>query len=329
MSATASALAFPIAPAVGEPRSPKPLRMLWITAAYGACFVLIRIGLRDAPVLWFAALRAIVAGGALLAVAGVQRRPAPSGRRAWGLITVLGLVNVTVAFAAMFGGVAGLATGTAAVLSSAQPLLILLPAWWLYGEAVSGRTAGALVVGFTGLVLVALPGGGGSGAALSLLAAVAITAGTLLARRLGGIDVVVAAGWHFVIGGVALVVLAGAVEGAPVIAWTPRFVASLAFLALVGTAATTVVWFIEAGRSRLDILSAWTFLTPVFGIVLSAAVLGEVPAGWTAVGLVAVLMAMWVVLRPVTAWRSTRRVGGLARGAGSQPVGASKAEEQR
>jgi len=136
--------------------------MLWITAAFGACFVAIQWGLRDAPVLWFAALRAIAAGVALLAVAGVQHRPAPPGVRSWALITVLGLVNVTLAFAAMFGGVAGLATGTAAVLANAQPLLILLPAWWLYGEAVSGRTAGALVVGFTGLVVAAVPGGGGS-----------------------------------------------------------------------------------------------------------------------------------------------------------------------
>lgn len=288
----------PAAIAAGDLRRPEPLRMLWITAAFGACFVAIQWGLRDAPVLWFAALRAIAAGVAVLAVAGVQHRPAPSGVRSWTLITVLGLVNVTLAFAAMFGGVAGRATGTAAVLANAQPLLILLPAWWLYGEAVSGRTAGALVVGFTGLVVVAVPGGGGSGAALSLLAAVAITAGTLLARRLGGLDVVVATGWHFMIGGAALAVLAASVEGAPVIAWTPRFVASLAFLSLVGTALTTVFWFIEARRSRLDLLSAWTFLTPVFGIVLAAVLLGERPAGWTAAGLAAVLVAMWVVLRP-------------------------------
>jgi len=110
--------------------------------------------------------------------------------------------------------------------------------------------------------------------------------------------VIMATGWHFVIGGAALSVLAAAVEGAPVIAWTPHFVASLAFLSLVGTALTTVVWFIEAGRSRLDILSAWTFLTPVFGIVLAAVLLGERPAGWTAIGLAAVLVAIWVVLRP-------------------------------
>jgi len=264
----------------------------------GACFVAIDLGLRDAPVLWFAALRAIVAGIALLAFSGVQHRPAPSGARAWALITVLGLVNVTVGFAAMFGGVAGLATGTAAVLANAQPLLILLPAWWLYGEAVSRRTAGALVVGFAGLVLVAVPGGGGSGAMMSVLAAAAITGGTLLARCLGGLDVIVASGWHFVIGGAVLAVVAAVVEGAPVIAWTPRFIAVLAFLSLVGSAAAFVAWFTETLHSRLDVLSAWTFLTPVFGIVLAAVVLGERPSGWTVVGLAAVLAAMGVVLRP-------------------------------
>ena len=102
--------------------------MLWITAAWGACFVAIEWGLRDAPLLWFAALRALIAGAALLALGAALHRPVPRGWRAWGLITVLGLVNVTVAFAAMFGGVAGGATGTAAVLANAQPLLILLPA---------------------------------------------------------------------------------------------------------------------------------------------------------------------------------------------------------
>ena len=276
---------------------PRAGRMVWITAAWGSCFLFIAWGLRDAPALWFAALRALTAGAVLVTVSFLQRRQQPRGVRAWSWLTLIGLVNVTVAFAAMFAGVAGLATGTAAVLANAQPLLILLPAWWLYGERLSWRTALSLVVGFAGLLLVALPGGGGSGAALSLVAAAAVTAGTLLSRRLAGLDVVAATGWHLLIGGLALAGVALRVEGAPVIAWTPRFVFSLVFLSLVGTAATTVAWFIEARRSRLDALTAWTFLTPVVGLVLAALVLGERPAGWSAVGLAASLVAMWVALR--------------------------------
>lgn len=289
--------------------APRPGRMLLITAAWGACFVAIRWGLRDAPVLWFAALRALVAGVALVGVATVQRRPMPTGNRSWVLIGLLAVTNAGIAFAAMFAAVDGLATGTAAVLTNAQPLLILLPAWWLYGERVTARTLVGLAVGFGGLVVVAIPGGGGSGALLSLLAAAAITTGTLLSRRLAGVDLVHAAGWHFLIGGVGLAGLAGIVEGVPRIDWTPRFVAALAFLALVGTAWAFWAWFTETMRSPLGQLAAWTFLTPVFGITFGLLLAGERPGGWTVVGLALVLASLWTVVgtrRTSTGSRSIR-----------------------
>ena len=120
--------------------SPHPGTMLWVTAVWGLCFLAIRLGLRDAPILWFAALRALIAAAALLLLCLVQGRALPRGRRTWLLITLMGLTNVTVAFAAMFAGTAGMAIGAAAVLSNAQPLLIILPAWWIYGESLSART---------------------------------------------------------------------------------------------------------------------------------------------------------------------------------------------
>jgi len=277
--------------------------MLWVTAAWGACFVTIRWGLRDAPVLWFAALRALVAGAALVGVATVQQRPRPAGGRAWWLIGLLAVTNGSIAFAAMFAGIDGLATGTAAVLANAQPLLILLPAWWLYGERVTARATVALVVGFAGLLVVALPGGGGSGAWLSILAALAITTGTLLSRRLAGTDVVQAAGWHFVIGGVVLAAVAGAVEGVPRIDWTLRFVLSLAFLALVGTALAFWAWFTETLRCPLGQLAAWTFLTPVFGVAFGVFLTSEYPGRWAAAGMALVLASLWVAVRSPAAGR--------------------------
>ncbi len=282
------------APGLAKPRL---CRMLWITAAWGGCFVGIRWGLRDAPVLWFATLRAVVAGVALVAMATAQRRPRPTGASAWRLVGLLAVTNASVGFAAMFAGVDGLATGTAAVLTNAQPLLVLFPAWWLYGERVTARTSVGLLVGFAGLLVVAVPGGGGSGAWLSILAAVAITAGTLLSRRLAGFDVVQVAGWHFVIGGTVLAVVAGAVEGLPRIDWTPRFALLLAFLALVGSAWAFWAWFTETQRCALGQLAAWTFLTPVFGIALGLVLTGERPGGWTSAGMVLILASLWTVVR--------------------------------
>ena len=280
--------------AVGRPRAAV---MLWITAAWGACFVAIRWGLRDAPVLWFATLRSLVAGLALVFLARAQRRARPSGSSAWGRIALLGLLNGAIAFGAMFAGVDGLATGTAAVLANAQPLLIVLPAWWLFGERVAPATAAALAVGFVGLVVVAVPGGGGTGAVLSILAAGAITAGTLLARFLADLDLVQVAGWHFVMGGVVLAATAALVEGEPRITWTGRFLLALGFLSIVGTALTFWAWFREAQRCRLTELAAWTFLTPVFGLGFGLVLAGERPSAWTAVGVAIVLASLAAVVR--------------------------------
>jgi drug/metabolite transporter (DMT)-like permease len=261
------------------------------------CFLGVRWGLRDAPLLWFAALRALVGGAALAVIVAVQRRPLPRSVRSWGAIGALGLVNVSLAFAAMFAGIAGLATGTAAVLANAQPLLILLPAWWLYGERIATRTSIALVLGFGGLLVVAVPGGGGQGAVLSLVAASAVTAGTLMARYLGDVDVVVASAAHFLFGGLVLAVAAAFVEGVPHIDWTLRFVTVLAFLGLVATAATTLAWFVETQRCPLSALTPWMFLVPVFGFAIGIAVLGERPSPLTMAGIALVLLSMRVALK--------------------------------
>lgn len=277
-------------------RRPATLRMLWITLALGMCFLGVRWGLRDAPLLWFAALRALLGGAALAVVVAVQRRPLPRGARTWGFIGALGVVNVSVAFAAMFAGIDGLATGTAAVLANAQPLLIVLPAWWLYGERVTRRTGLALATGFVGLLVVAVPGGGGQGALLALVAAVAVTAGTLMARHLHGVDMVVVSAAHLIAGGAILVLAAAAVEGRPEIAWTPRFVAVLAFLGLIATAATTLAWFVETQRCELSRLTPWMFLVPVVGLVVGVSVLGERPTALSLAGVVVVLISMRVAL---------------------------------
>ena len=281
-----------------ETRSrPSPVRMLWITAAWGACFVTIRWGLRDAPALWFATLRALVAGVALLVWGTARGHPAPRGWPAWGLIGAMAVTNASLAFGAMFAGVAGAETGVAAVLANAQPLLILLPAWWLYGERVAPRTVVAMAAGFAGLVMVAGPGGGGRGAWLSVLAAIGITTGTLLARRVGSLDVVLVSGWHFVLGGVVLGGVAATTEGVPAITWSPRFVAALGFLALIGTAAAYVAWFDEIQHGPLGPLAAWTFLVPVFGVGFGVILLGERPGPWTLAGVGLVLISFWFVLR--------------------------------
>lgn len=276
---------------------PAAWRMTPVVAFLGACFVAIRAGLPYAPVLWFAALRAVVGGAVLAAIALGLRRRLPRGWAEWTVIIALGLANATIGGATMFAGTAHLATGISSVLANAQPLLIVLPAWALYGERPSRRTVVGLGVGFAGLIVVAVPGGGGTGAALELASAGAATAGTLLARRLGTIDNLVAGGWSFLTGGLALTAWAGISEGPPHIRWDPRFVAILAFLGVLGTAAVYLAWYTEARRCPLYRLAGWTFAVPVFGLVIALIFEGEQPSATTATGITIVVASLWLVLK--------------------------------
>jgi drug/metabolite transporter (DMT)-like permease len=268
--------------------------MLLVALLWGACFVAIQWGLRDASPLWFATLRALLAGVALLLVAVASgRHRLPTRRADWLRVTALALVNVTVAFGAMFLATGGTITGVASVLANAQPLLIVLPAWALYGERADAPTLGAMLAGLGGVALLA--GGGGSGAGLALLAAAGITAGTLLLRQFSDLDLVTVSAWSFLIGGAALAGLAALVEGSPQIAWTPRFITVLLFLGLLGTALAFLLWFEEARRSPLAALSTWSLLAPVFGVLFGIGLLGERPSLRETIGLTIVVAAVAAV----------------------------------
>jgi len=66
------------------------------------------------------------------------------------------------------------------------------------------------------------------------------------------------------IGGALLASAALILEGLPVMKWSPRLVITLLYLSVVGTAASNVAWIAETREARLDQLTTWTLLVPVF-----------------------------------------------------------------
>ncbi|HID54080.1 MAG TPA: DMT family transporter [Anaerolineae bacterium] len=277
-------------------------RLALVTFLWAICFPLIAVGLTMAPPLTFAALRAFVAGGGLLLLAFALRRPWPRGWAVWLTLLGVGLSLTSIGFGGMFLAGGLVSPGLATVLANIQPLIAAALAGIVLGEMLGSRRRWGLFLGFTGIILVALPGFGSSvnsnpaGVGFILLGAVGVAVGNVLLKRLAGqVDILMATGWQFVLGGLPLLLLAQQFELPAQIEWNILFVIVLLALGLLGTSLAFVLWFSLLHRSELNRLNTFTFLTPVFALMIGALFFGE-SLGLVEVGGIALILAgvLWV-----------------------------------
>ncbi len=271
---------------------------------WAICFPLIAAGLPLAPPLTFATLRSFVAGAALLLLGWGMRRPWPRGWAVWLTLAGVGVSMTSMGFAGMFLAGGLVSPGLATVLANIQPLIAAVLAGIVLGERLGPRRRMGLALGFGGIVMVALPGFGSgansspSGIGFILLGAVGVAAGNVLLKRLTGqVDVLMATGWQFVLGGIPLFLAAQWFESPAQIEWGVPFVAILLALSLLGTSLAFVLWFSLLHRSELTRLNTFVFLTPAFALVLGAVFFGE-SLGWLeASGIILILGGILQVSR--------------------------------
>jgi drug/metabolite transporter (DMT)-like permease len=190
-------------------------------------------------------------------------------------------------------GVVGLGVGVAGLcLLEVPPSLLAgaVPALapWLGGGGEGGADAAAAAAAATTTALTAASATTSpdawsvwqSGEWWMLCAAQAMALGTVLVPWVSRFaDPVQATGWHLLLGGLPLAALAAVREGPELIARLPALTATdvglLAYVSLLGSAASYGVFFYNASRGSLTRLSALTFLTPAFAAGTGFLVLGE------------------------------------------------------
>jgi len=95
--------------------------------------------------------------------------------------------------------------------------------------------------------------------------------------------------------GVALVPAALLLEGFPRIDWTPPLVVSLLYLVVVLSVGASMLWFWILHHGEASRVSAYFFLTPAFGLLIGAALLGERLVWLDALGLAVIAAGLWLV----------------------------------
>lgn len=284
-------------------------------ALWGSAFPAIKSGyalLQVAPTdiasqLLFAGWRFALAGVILLIVAVGMKKPvlAMSGRQA-GQVALLGLTQTAIQYVFFYIGLAHATGVKSSIMNATSVFFSVVLAHFIYADdRLSGRKALGCLIGFLGVVVVNLGGGGEFGFDFTLLgegfiviAAFVLAAASIYGKRLSrNLDPMVMTGWQLAIGGLILtaagVAMGGRIQGLDLTSGT-----LLLYLALLSSVAFAV-WSLLLKHNPVGMIAAFNFLIPVFGVSLSAVFLGESMLRWSyLIALILVCAGIWLVTRP-------------------------------
>jgi drug/metabolite transporter (DMT)-like permease len=271
---------------------------LWASA-----FVPSRVLARGAPPLSILSLRFMLAGGILLAGAKLARLTIPRDAKTWLWLLALGVGGNALYLGLTYIALKHLSAGMGSIIASTNPLILALVAPFLLREPLTGRKLVGLLLGFGGVVL-AMRARAGSGDArpqdvlLALVGVISFVASNILFKRMHKRPhAVVLNGAQLACAGVALIPAALLLEGVPHIRWTGSLIASLGYLILILSVGASMLWFWILEHGEASRVSAYFFLTPIFGLLLSAVLLNEPLGGFDGAGLGVIALGLWLVTR--------------------------------
>ncbi len=276
----------------------------------------------DAP-LHGALIRALPAGLLLLAVC----RRLPRGSWWWKSL-VLGTLNVGAFFVLIYLAAQLLPTSIAATVMATSPVMMMLFAWLVLSDPPRARQLAGAGMGLAGVALMLFSGtvvADVRGVLASVGAMVMSSFGYILAKRWGGdVDVLSLTAWQLVSGGLVLLPVAVALEGAPPALDLPAAL-GFGYVAVVATALAFAAWF--AGLRHLDAgtVGLVGLLNPVTGVLLGTVVAAESLSVRQWCGLVLVLAGILLGSPRVRHGRRRRRVARAGVRLVACPAGTSRA----
>ncbi|MEU6345666.1 DMT family transporter [Streptomyces sp. NPDC046977] len=258
-------------------------QFLMLALAWGASFLFIKIGLEGFSPAQVVLGRLLAGAAALLAVVAATRQRLPRTAAVWGHLAVVAVLLCVVPFLLFAWAELRISSGLASIYNATTPLMTMMVAWAALPDERPNRIKLAgLVMGFAGVVVVlgpwrGLAGGQDAAQVACLLATFSYGLAFVYMRRFispRGMAALPVAAVQVSLGAMIMLLMAPFTAASPVhLSW--RAVLSVAVLGVAGTG-LAYVW-------NTNVVAAWgatnastvTYLTPVVGVALGIALLGE------------------------------------------------------
>ncbi|MEW6759438.1 MAG: EamA family transporter [Pseudomonadota bacterium] len=244
-----------------------------VPVIWGSTYIVTTSFLQGYPPVTLAMLRALPAGLFLLLFV----RELPKG--IWTLrVFVLGALNFSIFASMLFISAQRLPGGVAATIGAVQPLLVILLARFLLGDALRMLDIIAACAGIVGVAMLVLTPGAAFdrvGVMAGLAGAASMALGTVLNRKWAApVSMVTLGAWQLTAGGLLLVPVVLLVD-APVPVPDTNDLLALAWLGLVGMAFAYVIWLRGIARLGPRIATSLALLSPLTAVLLGWLLLGQ------------------------------------------------------
>ncbi|MFD1880416.1 DMT family transporter [Paracoccus pacificus] len=243
-------------------------------------------------------------------------------RAEWRTVIFFGICQNGLYLGLNWVGMQTVEASAASIIASIMPLLVAFLGWAVLGDRLRPMAITGLIAGVVGVVVIMAVrlrhGLDLAGTIMCLIAVVALSVATLVARGAGGSrNVMMIVGLQMAVGAISLLVPAAVMEWGQPINWSWQVVLAFAYSVLGPGIAATWIWFKLVARIGAVRASTFHFLSPFLGVSIAAAFLGERFGPTDVIGALIVAVGILMVqlskvpqtsgLGPLSAPRAPRR----------------------
>ncbi len=286
--------------------SPKDWILLVVLAGiWGLSFPVLSIAVETVPPSTTVAVRMVVGALTIFVIMKARGQVFPSSWRVIAIPAFVGIIGNAVPFTLISWGQAAVGASLAGILMAIMPLgTLVLAHFFSQGERMTAKGVAGFTLGFAGIIALMGPSALNGLGDENLIRQIAILGGALcyaisaiIARKAAVLDPVVSTTIALIAGSLAMIPFAAIVDQPWNIRPDAAAWSSLLYLGIAATALGNFIYFLIAQRTGAGFLSLTNYLIPVIAVLLSIAMLNEMPSALSLLALGLILGGVWVSQR--------------------------------